>query len=428
MLSPADVPVVARDPQLVGLGLLLDRSALQDELRAILPGAGIVAATSTYLRYKPGTSCLAGYRLSTKFGPVHCSLKAVKESRFESFKERRTDGVESVLGPAVVLLPQHHAAVRLFPYDRTLRVLRKLASDPERVRLLRRMSGGTARFTHAAFEVQSYKPERRCVGRLVDQDLTRALLRIYDDKGFETALCGATFAARQGLGDLHGFDADRRIIVGGWIEGQPLDQALAKGAAPAPLLAKAGSALADLHRRRPEGLPVRGCRIEVRTLHRVARSVAEILPDEAGRLRRLTAALAKALRRAPAPLGPIHGDASADQMIVGHDGRGVLLIDWDRAGVGDPAADLGRFLACQDVAGMLGEIPAGSCKAQAFLAGYKERAGRLPTRVHLHHALALLQLLPDMFRTRRDDWPARMAQVLDRAEAVWATPACLAAA
>nr|HMQ55578.1 aminoglycoside phosphotransferase family protein [Anaerolineae bacterium] len=63
MLSPADAALVQRDPHLPGLALLLDPAAMLETLQRQVEPVQIEAMQPTYLRYKPGTSCLAAYRV-----------------------------------------------------------------------------------------------------------------------------------------------------------------------------------------------------------------------------------------------------------------------------------------------------------------------------------------------------------------------------
>jgi hypothetical protein len=76
MLSDADIAVVARDPVVLGLAVLLDPDRLAEKLNRLLHGRRPETATITYLRYKPGTGCLAGLRLETPDGTVELSAKA----------------------------------------------------------------------------------------------------------------------------------------------------------------------------------------------------------------------------------------------------------------------------------------------------------------------------------------------------------------
>ena len=63
MLSESDAALIARDPSIAGLKLLLDSEALYATLAEKLPKLDLVGADTEYLRYKPGNSCLARIRL-----------------------------------------------------------------------------------------------------------------------------------------------------------------------------------------------------------------------------------------------------------------------------------------------------------------------------------------------------------------------------
>ena len=77
MLSAADHAVVARDRDVPGLALVLDPDAVLALLTAGADGAAVILdARATYVRYKPATSCVVSYELSTATGPVFAYAKA----------------------------------------------------------------------------------------------------------------------------------------------------------------------------------------------------------------------------------------------------------------------------------------------------------------------------------------------------------------
>jgi len=63
MLSPPDLDLVRRDAALPGLATVLEPAAMVAALRRHRPGRRYCDAEITYVRYKPGTSCLVGYRV-----------------------------------------------------------------------------------------------------------------------------------------------------------------------------------------------------------------------------------------------------------------------------------------------------------------------------------------------------------------------------
>src|SRR5206468_5021884 len=90
-------------------------------------------------------------------------------------------------------------------------------------------------------------------------------------------------------------------------------------------------------------------------------------------------------------------------------------LDFDQAAVGEPAVDLGNFVAHLEREALEGRIPAERIEemTSALLQGY----GR-PVSIEAWTALALFLLSTDPFRQRETDWPERMAAILDRATAI----------
>ena len=84
------------------------------------------------------------------------------------------------------------------------------------------------------------------------------------------------------------------------------------------------------------------------------------------------------------PATPIHGDYKCDNIIVTD--TGLHLLDFDRAGRGDPAADLGKF--CADMRWWAdGDPGAAGALHAAFLTAYGPRAGARPARARVYDAL-----------------------------------------
>jgi aminoglycoside phosphotransferase (APT) family kinase protein len=114
--------------------------------------------------------------------------------------------------------------------------------------------------------------------------------------------------------------------------------------------------------------------------------------------------------------GLIHGDFSADQVIV--DEQNATIIDWDRAAMGDQGADLGSLLAGLDRQALAGRITfaeAALCR-ENFLAGYR-RTRPVPLSVHTQTLVHLGKLLTEPFRQRAADWDRQTVMLIDRLEA-----------
>src|SRR5437867_2397122 len=76
LLSPHDADLVKRDAAIAGLATLLDPEAFLVALRSVLPGAELDAVRATYVRYKPGMSCLVAYELEIAGATITAYAKA----------------------------------------------------------------------------------------------------------------------------------------------------------------------------------------------------------------------------------------------------------------------------------------------------------------------------------------------------------------
>jgi aminoglycoside phosphotransferase (APT) family kinase protein len=410
MLRPADRAVVARDPALPGLALLLDGNALASRLEGAL---GLRLAPG-YLRYKVGTSCTVGLvGPGRSVGEAFAAVAYPRERYGEVRRRPDWQGAATFLDDACV-------AVIPARLDRGLKALRRIAVPERRAKLLRRLIGEGAAVPPDEPRVLRYKPGRRLVLCLAAGGTPVASLKTTGLEDFTQSLLGATAGAVLGAAPLVGASPRQHIHVTGWIGGLPLCPALA-GELPGPdALAATGAALARLHAAPPLRPFPADRRGERRTLAGIVADLGRLDARLAAEAERLLPRIAEALGRDPAPCF-LHGDFSADQVIL-RDGAPVI-IDYDAAGTGDPARDNGSFLARLDAQAIDGIIPAESVEAAAaaFAAGYSEAAGSAPAAAG-QHARALVMLATEGFRTRHPDWPVRTAALLARAASVLAHP------
>lgn len=105
----------------------------------------------------------------------------------------------------------------------------------------------------------------------------------------------------------------------------------------------------------------------------------------------------------------LHGDASPDQVLTGGSPgeKSYWLTDFDRASLGPSALDLGSYLATSS-----------EQAGRAFLTGYQETGGLLPTDRELEIGRAQAQALKLMtpLRQARPDWRQQVAAGLDEIE------------
>ncbi len=422
MLSNPDHQLVARDGKLPGLALLLDEDRALSALHSAWPEHRFETLATTYLNYKPGVRCLVGYLVQAPDGPLSLHAKAYTTEEYTQIRAGKAG--ETVSTPR--LLDDQYIALWRFPDDRKLVGLARLAPSDKRCHLLSKLLPDEPALWPAGLETLRYKPERRYVGKLTVADHPAAIVKVYDERDFGNAWRGAktvkTFTDRERLAVSRplGRSKSQRIIVSRWLAGQPLNEWLLGIDFTAHRLREVGVALAELHRQAPGHLALIAREDEAMAVLAAANAVAVLCPELAMRVRELAPRIASELLAAPAEQCLIHGDFSADQVLMTADGIGI--IDYDRAGWGDPAADFGTFIARLEyasVAGLLAATQAGEI-ADGLIDGYcHQTRSNKPSRTDLYVAAGLLRLAPHGFRDRQHDWPMHIERVVQRAERIF---------
>jgi len=416
MLSPAERDLIRRDPALPALATLLDEATLLAALRSALPDLGVTGAALGYLRYKPGTNAVAGYLLSLPEGPHSAYAKSFGPAdRPKVTRALRRSAQAGLPGTELVALHDGATLLRIFPTDAALPGLSPLIRSTRGESTSVTGDQGMGRLTELR-----YKPERRWVGRFDPAAGGPSLvLKLHARRRFAASVAAARAFQDDGplrLAPLRLEVPQLQLIGLGWLPGRLLSDALGECAATPGMLTTVGRALARLHGQAGIGLPALPREREAATLEATAAGVAWLLPPLGGRITALATRLADRVRAAPVLQRPIHGDFYAKQVLL--DGEHAGVLDLDSAALGDPALDLGLFLAHLERDRLRGGPVASPALIAAFLDGYREEAGRVPGRLALYTAIALLRLTPDPFRHREPDWEERTARLLDRAESL----------
>jgi aminoglycoside phosphotransferase (APT) family kinase protein len=409
MLWPDDARLVERDRGLPGLGVVLDPEAVVDWLRRHGPDTGVRDARPQYVRYKPGTSCLVTYAVEATDGSAVLTVKAYRPPALDKLaKAARLRANTSLIGPAAIVSEDSALSATVLPYDVKLRRLSDLLGPrPEKVLDDLLPGRGEAPRLH----ILSYKPERRAVVR-VDWSGGSAVVRVYAAREY------ASGAGRRIVGRPAGVQLawtlalhpSYPVTATEWLDGDDGTTAFGN-----PDRASAiGDALARLHGAPCTASWTRSTDDDRRRLRDVVRGLADVLPAYAARLNHLAGVLEECLVTTNAP-ALTHGDFAARQTVF--TACGVALTDLDEAAAGDPAADVGSFLADIEYQVMSGELDQTSadCSAAGFLEGYA-RVRSMPGGVEAHLVAQLLRLAPMPFRARMPDWQRRIEQVITRCE------------
>ena len=191
------------------------------------------------------------------------------------------------------------------------------------------------------------------------------------------------------------------------VGGDDLRHALAAGAASEPL-ARSAEWLARLHRSGTlEELRAKPLEHELAKLERWCVKVRSVLPPS-GRTRLARARrrlVVRARRLGPRPFATIHRDLYYAHVLW--DGRDTWLIDLDQLGLGDPALDVGHFLAHLDTLALRTAGSPGAYRddGKAFVDAYASSGGLdVEAALPLYRAYTFLKLAATEVDRRGPAW------------------------
>jgi aminoglycoside phosphotransferase (APT) family kinase protein len=412
LLSPPDLDLVSRDPDLPGLATVLDPLAMLAALRAL--HGGIDDAAIFYTRYKPHTSCLVGYRLTIGGEEEEVGVHVRRADAANKFaKAKARPGVDGLFGAGRHIIPALAAELAVFPNDRRLPGLVQLSNTEKMDELVGALSVDQPELQSSKIEKLRYRPERRYVVKLVKDERPVALAKIYRPADFERSRNNACAFTSQGhlrvptvLGVAEAYGA----VASAWLP----------GTAPKPneeAATRIGLALATLHTQRPSGLAELTAARQLRTLAELVDYLAALWPPLAKLADHVGQRLSAAMQCGSNEVTSIHGDFHLEQMIE-HDGL-IGLVDFDDAAMGNPGWDLGNI-----VGHLHGhDLRDGNCNADGFgellLEPYQRAGGRVTaSELQVQTALGLMRFAARPFRERRPNWPERIEGILTKVDAL----------
>ena len=393
---------------------MLDPEALAELIGAETQGLAVRQLEINYVRYKPATSCLAGFLFQTESGIVRGYAKAVRADALAKLqKEREQTCVPSSLGRRRITVPRLAVAISAAENDRKLRSLAFLKNQSGR--LLKKLLPAYREFWSATLQPLNYKPARRFVGKLIAPTGSEAVLKIYSAGEYDKAdYAAALLSPGHSVVSRLGNSSRHRILAFRWVTGTPLNELLTQ-AVP---LSAVGAALRSFHKQQASGLCESTGRDAARVLFEVTRGVGDLLPALGPRARELAQRFARLLRKPAREPAILHGDFYAHQVLVRLDGE-ITFLDLDEAKRGDPRYDIGNFIAHLQRLIPAGALTASEAEAagDSLLAGYRGAGGNYSlAECRPFIGAALLRLAHEPFRKRELDWPDRTNWMLDRAE------------
>ena len=423
MLSPVENDLIHRDPDLPGLATALNPDAFAEALRGAAPGADLRKAQITYRRYKPHRFCRVAYRLDVAGTEMDLGVRVCLPKDLGMWtNESEAARMVGPFRPGRIVFQDRALLITVFPNDLKLAAVQYLADAAQRKRVLRELLPDFPNLWQAELHCLRYRPERRYVAELRAADGTRALLKAYTARAYSRGKHNAQAFASRGLlrvAKLLGSSDQHRLLAFEWLPGRLLLERCAGPEWDRAAVTATGAALAMLHEQDGAALCCWTREGEAKDLLSLAAEIGFICPQLARRATELARCLALKLSREPAVRCAVHGDFSANQVLVS-DGS-VAIVDLDWAGHGDPADDLGNFLAQAERNALRGELPrerVASLRA-ALLDGYSQGTHQpAPARVGLYTAVQVFRRMRFPFRAGEPDWPQRTEALLGRAEEI----------
>lgn len=407
---------------------------------ALFPGQEIAGFRRKHVRYRVGQECVIQYQLrlgETAKGPPRLTTATfASDSLVETFRSRWSDapaeGVGGTEGAGRVYVPEYACLVEAFPTDWRLPALRQ-AMEPRKMEAwltdaMAAPGGGTASIKIRGVRVLRYRPGRTCVLRYVLQGSengvpSQVIGKVYPE-GPKSAEVWQKMDALHALGGDAGITFPRplaqrdglALIVMERVPGTDLDGILDGSTAEREAkegVRAAASALASLHNLTLETQESRSLEGELDRLRRRAHRLHSTAPQLARNVEALLGEISQfdlGLSREGRCL--IHGDYKPRQLLL--DADRVAVVDLDRACLGDPAIDVGSFMAVLHKKALLQHQKHLGRLAPLFLEHYQACSPRsgLADRARLFQAMILLRMVvggfersPRSYRRKGAGWP-----------------------
>lgn len=394
-LSGAGVNL-ATDPLLPQRDLLLNADEVARRLSSVLVTYGTLTIDSCNrirTKYRFGESLRVLHRVTARGSELIVAARTFPKGVCEEAYERaRSQAIENTPIKAVACDQELHTIFWTFPNDRKLSGLRFLASVPPRF-----PASVVPGWTGS--RVIAYAPEKCATAECLDAESNvlayakvyrgsegERVFRLYQSLERSLSQRGAGLQLPRALA----YSKAHRMLLLERIEGSHLADLQDKDKTLRGYR-QLGAALATLHGLSiPEGLPSFR-RLELKRIRQAARIIGQARPDVRKEALELAEKLTALRDFKSERVVCLHGDVHPKNGIQTQDG--LTLIDMDQAAVGDPAADIGSFLASLSYNHLTGVLSHARAQrlAEAFLSGYAD-AGSLPAETSLswYTAAALL--------------------------------------
>jgi aminoglycoside phosphotransferase (APT) family kinase protein len=398
---------------------------------ACLPaGVDVVVPAPLRVKLKPGRSLVAWYDVAVPgAGHRHAVVAwATPEAPVPRPAQRLVEEARSrrVLAPfhcAFAASPDGRTSLRVAPVDAAFPQLVRL-HDRTHLRGALRDAGVSARGNPAVQTVRFWPGQRHVLRVSLGPGGPAWFAKLNRDEGQPRAVAVAQWVAgKLAAAGLSAAAAGRaaylpadRVTLWPEVAGRALSELLRTGGPTARrTVMLAGAALRVIHESAHPTLPHRpDAAAQAAVTLRAAQVIDVLLPAAGTRVRELAGRAVETLAALPPePPTAMHGDFKCENLLV--TGPGLQLLDFDSAGRGDPAAELGKF--CADLRWCAGGAPDAAALPAAFLAGYGPLTGARMARARVYDALLQLRIAARRTPVQDPDWDCRIGAAVDRAAA-----------
>lgn len=413
MLIRHDLDLIKSDTSLPQLRDVLDKACYEGRLLAAAPEADASGAMLTYLRYKPGVNCLAGYEYQAAGKPRYAYTKIFsdeQQDKRDKFILQSGSSRNEALG------------FSFFPNDGKLRSLRKMDGAEREKQFVERVFSDRRDLWTGEIHAIRYKPERRFVARLVVDGRDVSVVKMHTANSYARLRnSNKSFKSRENLklAKRIGHSDRHRVLAFEWLPGLLLSDLLRAGKQVAKILVPVGEALAQIHAQRADRLPANSAEMQAEHIDSVAQQVSFLYPALSLQLKQTARRLNHLMVEGAGVYKATHGDFYAKQILL--DGDHVGVLDFDESAFDDPMSDLGNFFAHLERDRLRFNLSEDLIKEyqEALLAGYSAAGQSINSRrVDLFYAANLFKLLPHPFRFREENWPVQTTLLLDKVQRV----------
>lgn len=390
-------------------------------LRAIADGFRLdstqaITAKLNYVRYKPHRRCLMLYRIKSSISEDLIVALALTKAGFD--KKRQAMKRFGSDHQRWLAEPSDQVIYSLFPMDHRLPAVQKIYDLGSQTRVLRRMIGKRKGFFPQSLERLAYKPERRFVGLVHDNEGCERVIKLHSQERFKDTV------ERLLLLEQTDVDAPKMIhacsrynaVCLPYLPGRSLSELITGRNCPRELITAVGMKLAKLHLQ-----PITSAWCELpaigqERLREIGESLTFLSPPVGSFATEIATEVTRRLANTESQLAVCHGDFYAKQVIV--DEGAIHFIDFDQVGLADRYSDVANFVAQLYWRNLMGDTEASDVEVigDAFLDGYRRACRQFnEERFRAQLAAALLRCAMHPFRNALPDWETGTNRLLQLA-------------